>query len=130
MTHPTSSMSATKRPRRMAREPKPVEAIVPVGEQSASNEPVAPTSHVPPDKGPTKTDTILALLTRAEGVTLEQMVEATCWLPHTTRAALTGLKKKGHEVTSVKADGVRTYRAVDKREDQTSAEAITSGPLG
>jgi hypothetical protein len=34
------------------------------------------------------------------------------WLPHTTRAALTGLKKKGHTVTSTKADGVRTYRRV------------------
>jgi len=56
------------------------------------------------------------------------MVEATGWLPHTARAALTGLKKKGHEVTSVKSDGVRTYRAIDKREDQASAEAISSEP--
>ena len=44
--------------------------------------------------------------------TLNEMVEATGWLPHTTRAALTGLKKKGHEVTSTKTDGVRTYRVI------------------
>ena len=40
------------------------------------------------------------------------MEAATGWLPHTTRAALTGLKKKGHADTSTKADGVRTYRLV------------------
>ena len=35
------------------------------------------------------------------------------WLPHTTRAALTGLKKKGHAVTSDKVEGrVRIYRVV------------------
>lgn len=58
----------------------------------------------------TKADIILGLLGRPEGATLDQMVEATGWLPHTTRAALTGLKKKGHQVTSLKADGERTYR--------------------
>jgi hypothetical protein len=40
------------------------------------------------------------------------MVAATCWLPHTTRAALTGLRKKGYAIDSDKVDGVRTYRAV------------------
>ena len=50
------------------------------------------------------------MLRRVEGATLAQMVEATGWLPHTARAALTGLKKKGHVITSEKLDGVRTYR--------------------
>ena len=54
-------------------------------------------------------DLVLGMLRRVEGATLDQMVEATGWLPHTTRAALTGLKKKGHVVASKKLDGVRTY---------------------
>ena len=58
----------------------------------------------------TKTELVLGMLRRAEGTTLDQMVVATGWLPHTTRAALTGLKKKGHVVTSEKLDGVRNYR--------------------
>ena len=45
------------------------------------------------------------------GATLDEMVTLTGWLPHTTRAALTGLRKKGHVITSDKIDGVRTYRA-------------------
>ena len=59
---------------------------------------------------PTKRDTILALLTRTDGATLDEMVTATGWLPHTTRAMLTGLRKKGHLLASDKVDGVRRYR--------------------
>ena len=60
----------------------------------------------------TKRDQVAALLTRDEGATLDQMIAATGWLPHTTRAALTGLKKQGYAIDSDKIDGVRTYRAV------------------
>lgn len=61
---------------------------------------------------PNKQQQLAALVVRDEGATLEQMVAATGWLPHTTRAALTGLKKKGYVISSDKVDGVRTYRAV------------------
>ena len=60
-------------------------------------------------KSPSKHDLILALLNRIEGATLADMVAATGWLPHTTRAMLTGLKKRGHSVASAKADGIGTY---------------------
>lgn len=60
----------------------------------------------------TKQDQIASLLLRDEGATLDQMIAATGWLPHTTRAALTGLRKKGYAIVSDKVDGVRTYRAV------------------
>lgn len=52
-----------------------------------------------------KTDLVLELLTRSEGATLGQLVAETGWLPHTARAALTGLKKKGHVVTSARTEG-------------------------
>ena len=47
---------------------------------------------------------------REAGATLDQMIEATGWLRHTTRAALTGLKRRGYEITSNKSEGVRIYR--------------------
>lgn len=62
------------------------------------------------DRSPSKAFLMLEILQQPEGATLEQMVAATGWLPHTTRAMLTGLRKKGHAVTSEKLDGVRTYR--------------------
>jgi len=37
---------------------------------------------------------IIALLSRPEGASLDDLIAATGWLPHTTRAALTGLRKK------------------------------------
>lgn len=60
----------------------------------------------------TKQDQIASLLLRDEGATLDQMITTTGWLPHTTRAALTGLRKKGYAIDSDKVGGVRTYRAV------------------
>lgn len=63
-------------------------------------------------KAPSKQQQLAALIVRDEGATLVQMIAATGWLPHTTRAALTGLKKKGYAISSDKVDGVRTYRAV------------------
>ena len=65
-----------------------------------------------PRKSPSKQQLVANLLLRDEGATLGDMIAATGWLPHTTRAALTGLKKKGYVLSSDKVDGVRTYRAV------------------
>lgn len=46
----------------------------------------------------TKTAKVLALLQTSTGASLQDMVEATGWLPHTMRAAMTGLRKKGHVI--------------------------------
>jgi hypothetical protein len=42
-----------------------------------------------------KQATIVKLMRRPKGATLDEMIQATEWLPHTTRAALTGLRKRG-----------------------------------
>lgn len=52
------------------------------------------------------------LLTRGEGASLDEMISATGWLPHTTRAALTGLRRKGFAIDKIKVDGVTRYRHV------------------
>jgi hypothetical protein len=58
----------------------------------------------------TKRDRLVALLSRPEGATIAQMAEALGWLPHTTRAALTGLRKTGLMVASDKVGDQRIYR--------------------
>ncbi len=59
---------------------------------------------------PTKIETILKLLRRPNGASIAQIQKATGWKPHSVRAALTGLRKKGHEVTRGKdAKGVTVY---------------------
>jgi DNA-binding MarR family transcriptional regulator len=59
----------------------------------------------------TKASTVLALLQREEGATLAELIAATGWLPHTTRAALTGLRKKGHTLEKTKRGDQTCYRA-------------------
>jgi DNA-binding IclR family transcriptional regulator len=44
----------------------------------------------------TKAAKLLTLLQTGTGASLEEMVEATGWQSHTVRAAMTGLRKKGH----------------------------------
>ncbi|UAK25639.1 DUF3489 domain-containing protein [Sphingomonas nostoxanthinifaciens] len=69
---------------------------------------------------------MLDLLRRDAGATLTELITATAWLPHSTRAALTGLRKKGHAIerccqsnaNSSPLDGVRSMRAASlARED-------------
>ena len=52
---------------------------------------------------------VIELLQRSEGATLDEMVTATGWLAHTTRAALTGLKKKGHVIARGKRGDITCY---------------------
>jgi hypothetical protein len=57
----------------------------------------------------TKIDTVLNMLRRSDGATLTELVDATGWLPHTTRAALTGLRKKGHDIAKGKRGDTTSY---------------------
>ena len=61
----------------------------------------------------TKLAQLVELLQRDQGATITELVAATDWLPHTTRAALTGLRKRGYEVTINRSDKERgsVYRA-------------------
>lgn len=59
----------------------------------------------------TKQDTVLKLLNRPQGATIARLQKATGWQPHSVRAALTGLRKKRHDVTRDKnAKGVTVYK--------------------
>ena len=89
-------MTKTTKPRRMARPP----------ETLANAEAATP-------KRSTKQDQVLQLVSRAGGAPLSAIVEATGWLPHTARAALTGLRKKGHEVTRTKIEGETRYSVAE-----------------
>ncbi|WP_070154946.1 DUF3489 domain-containing protein [Sphingobium phenoxybenzoativorans] len=62
-----------------------------------------------PPAYPTKTAMVIDLLSRSEGATLADLLTATGWLPHTTRAALTGLRKKGRTITKIKRGSETCY---------------------
>ena len=57
---------------------------------------------------------VIELLRRADGATIVDLTQATGWLPHTTRAALTGLRKRGYAVARERIGaGNSVYRISD-----------------
>ena len=94
----------TTKPRRMARPPEATAASNP----AASEAPEAYESPAAP-KQATKQDLVLKMLQREGGVPLSAIVDATGWLPHTARAALTGLRKKGYDVARSKVVSETRY---------------------
>ena len=109
----------TRRHRRMARETQnnttTLSAPESLSQLTASETPKTAA------KPQTKTTMVLDLLCRPEGATLEKLVTVTGWLPHSSRAALTGLRKKGYALASEKVDdGPRIYRV--RMEGRTAAD--------
>ncbi|HEU0151430.1 MAG TPA: DUF3489 domain-containing protein [Bradyrhizobium sp.] len=55
---------------------------------------------------------IVDLMVRPKGATLDELIAATDWLPHTTRAALTGLRHRGYAIERTRGeDKITRYRA-------------------
>ena len=94
--------TTSKKLRRMARPASDAENAGSI----APTQPTAPNASVKPA---TKQDLVLALLQAEGGAPLNAIVEATGWLPHTARAALTGLRKKGHAIVRTKFEGKTRY---------------------
>lgn len=75
-----------------------------------------------PVQARTKRAHIIALLSREAGATMEDLIAATGWLPHTTRAALTGLRQKGYGIErEQRQDRISVYRIVSRIEQSQAA---------
>ena len=68
----------------------------------------------PVRSGPTKSAIVYKLLSRTKGATLAEMMAATHWQPHSTRAFLTGLRKKGIELLKEARAGGETCWRIDR----------------
>ena len=66
-----------------------------------------------PRQPSTKREYVLTLLSRSEGASLAELITATGWLPHTTRAALSRLRSSGRTLEkSLREDGTTAYRLI------------------
>ena len=75
----------------------------------------------------TKQALIAGLLEREQGATLDELIAATGWLPHTTRAALTGPRHKGFALDkSSRADGKTAYR-IELPDEAAGHDAVPGG---
>lgn len=65
-----------------------------------------------PNKPDTKQTIVLALLRRANGASIDEIIDATGWQPHSVRGFFAGALKKRLKIDVVSdkgADGVRRY---------------------
>jgi Protein of unknown function (DUF3489) len=58
-------------------------------------------------RGGSKLARVIGLLERDRGATIEELITATGWLAHMSRAALTGLRKRGCAVAIDRSDDKR-----------------------
>jgi hypothetical protein len=85
---------------------KPTRTTAPAKGTKAPTEP----KQAKPAAPASKISQVIAHLERPGGATLAELVAATGWQPHTARAALAGLRKKGHVITKGAGDGVTAYQ--------------------
>jgi Protein of unknown function (DUF3489) len=66
---------------------------------------------------------VIGMLARERGAAIGELVTATGWLPHTTRPALTGLRKRGYALSIDRSNGERgsIYRIATRPEATGSA---------
>ncbi len=67
-----------------------------------------------PVRAGTKQATLIDMLKTPNGASIAQMGAKTGWQPHSVRAALTGLRKRGFAITRERSDaGVTVYRLAE-----------------
>ena len=66
-----------------------------------------PLDPLPTPKETSKLSKLILMLSQDGGITVDEISKAMGWLPHTTRAALTGLRKRGVNIVRAKILGKR-----------------------
>lgn len=74
-------------------------------------------------KATTKAAMVTKILSREKGATLLEMSKATGWQPHSCRAFLTGLRKKGRILKEQRSDGKLYYRVAPVEEQLMPTDA-------
>ena len=99
-----------------AQRPSPAEKEAPAVEKRSrdrSDEKASTDDGTSSPRVGTKQALVVEMLRAKKGATLDALIEATGWLPHTTRAALTGLRKRGFAIERTREEGSDSiYRIV------------------
>ncbi|GHB04978.1 hypothetical protein GCM10009069_29400 [Algimonas arctica] len=76
------------------------------------------TRELNPPREATKQAKLVAMLSRKSGVTLAKASEALGWLPHTTSATMTGLRKRGYDITRIERPNKDSVYAIQANETE------------
>lgn len=89
------------------------EAVASTGDDAAGVEVLAleqGTQDALPRRPTGKLGEVLQAISTGAGATLTEITALTGWLPHTARAAVTGLRKRGFDVALIQQNGRKAYR--------------------
>ncbi len=101
---------------------------LPEAKTSSSRDDVGRQTHAVAPRDGSKLALVIDLLGRADGAGIVDLTEATGWLPHTTRAALTGLRKRGYAVVRGRVGaGDSVYRISHAAADGGDHSAAQTG---
>lgn len=74
-----------------------------------------------------KSEVVAKLLARPKGATVDDMITATGWQPHSVRAFLSGLRKRGHVlIRKERKDGRCAYRIGEVPTPPSESEGSTA----
>jgi Protein of unknown function (DUF3489) len=91
-----------------------------VDEQSSTGKPTSLPQESAPRRG-IKLAEVISLRGRKRGAGIGELILATGWLPHTTRAALTGLRKRGFAIERSRNEQGTLYRIVTANSSDLAA---------
>ncbi len=63
----------------------------------------------------TKSATVITAMSEATGATLGEICSITSWQPHSARAFLSGLRKKGHNILKTSRNGATCYHMTPEK---------------
>ena len=105
-----ASVKAAKAPK--AAPEKAAKVAQPTKAKAAKAPKPAKAAKEPKAAGTSKKDQVLALISRKNGASLDEIMTATGWQKHTVRGFIAILGKKGTKIESFKSEaGARTYKA-------------------
>ena len=78
----------------------------------------------------TKIRNVIEMLGQDSGATIDEIIALTGWLPHTSRAALTGLRKRGYVLVTDRSDRTRgtVYRIACRETGDEAISAAAAAP--
>lgn len=126
---PATSVPASAkavRPARARKAAAPTEAAGAPGEAASPSTPSADLTGPKPLRETSKQALVVKMLSTRGGTTVAALVEATGWLPHTTRAALTGLRKRGFAIAREPQEGKPSLYRIQVMEPVTATNAATA----
>ena len=80
---------------------------------AGDTKPIKPAQNQPPP--PIKSATVITAMSETTGATLGEIFRITSWRPHSARAFLSGLRKKGHTILKTSRDGATCYHIVPEK---------------